>query len=336
MKKTMRLIGIAAVVAVMVFAFAACPSEPSDKAQTMTFRGSDSGGDYTLVITQDAANRAFTVKANDTYKLTYAGGRTSEGKVTEVSGADTFTLKPNDESKPAITAKVSGTNTLTALEPVGEGTVIVWDNGSQTTAPGAAIEPPTTQPTQPSSPQQVYEYDWDGSTLTYTVYNGSGKVYAVYEYWNEETGNHVTIDDDDIGAITNGKLSFTLQKAPPAEALHLFFDDVPAGLTVSDKNVKVCGIRAFHFIDESENVGWLTCDYYDESNGYGIDLWYLYVDRDVSIKGSYIDGDGYTQSLDVNLKKGFNATYNEFKDGIVKSTTAKPAGADLLKWLLGY
>jgi len=67
MKKTFKFIGIAAIIAVIVFSFAACPQDSGPAS--MTFRGSDGGGDYTLKITQDAANRAFTVKANDTYKL---------------------------------------------------------------------------------------------------------------------------------------------------------------------------------------------------------------------------------------------------------------------------
>jgi len=332
MKKTFRFIGIAAFIAVMVFAFAACPSEPSDKAQTMTFRGSDSGGDYTLVITQDAANRAFTVKANDTYKLTYAGGRTSEGKVTEVSGADTFTLKPNDESKPAITAKVSGTNTLTALTP-DEGTVIVWDNGSQTTAPGTAIEPPTTQPSTPSggtitvTNQQLYEYEYDLDSITYTVYNGDGIVFAEYWFFNEETGGGEWIERDEIGAVTSGKLSFTLQKAPPAETLFLLTDEY-SGLTISDKSAKA-GYVSFIFNDGSEYM--LDYDYYNVSNDYEFRVWYLYVDRDVSVKGTYNDA-GSIQYYEWNFKKGFNAVYEAGIDDSLNSTTAKPADANLLKW----
>ena len=329
MKKTMRLIGIAAFIAVMVFAFAACPSEPSDKAQTMTFRGSDSGGDYTLVITQDAANRAFTVKANDTYKLTYAGGRTSEGKVTEVSGADTFTLKPNDESKPAITAKVSGTNTLTALTP-DEGTVIVWDGaGGETTAPGAAIESP--KPTQPSTPsggaitvtnQQLYYRD--NETEEYT---GNGKVYL--EYWDYETDTLVR--KDEIGSVTSGKLSFKLQAAPPASEFNATMEEFAGadGVTLTPQNAKFAWSPYFTFIDDNGNETYLFCE------SPGLFLQYTYADRNASITG----GDDYTSFNNFNLKTGWNACYmliNTLINDVETITTVEPAGADQLKWVCAF
>ncbi|MCL2214892.1 MAG: hypothetical protein FWC06_06740, partial [Treponema sp.] len=220
-------------------------------------------------------------------------------------------------------------DTLTGLT-ANTGTNIVWDNGSQTAAPGTAITPPAPPPASGSATitvtnQQLYGYS--SISGPYTAYNGIGNVYAVYEYWNEETEEYEPVGDE-IGAVTNGKLSFTLQKAPPAEALGLLTAGMSAGVTVSDKNAKWI-IVSFNFSDGSE-IYELDCRYLDGPNFNSLVYWYI--DKDVSVKGSYNDA-GYTFYIDLSLKKGFNAVYQAGTGDSMKMTTAKPADADLLKWI---
>ena len=342
MKKTKFLIGITAIAAVIVFSFAACPNEPSDKAQTMTFSGSDDGGNYTLVITQAAANKAvFQIKENDTYVLTYEGGGSSKGKVTAVSGTDTFTLTPNESGKIPIIAKVSGTE-LKGLTPV-DGTVIIWDGtGGQTTAPGTAIDPP--KPTQPSTPsagpiivtdKQLYEYDYDSDT--HIVYNGSGIVYA--EYWSYNDGQWETLEPVEIGKVTNGKLSFKLQEAPPAEALYGVSDFMgedqqgnKINPTVNPSSAKISD-PAIIFVDDyyEEKFSLFNLHFHGE-----IGIFYVYANMNVIATASFANMDSLC--LDWNLKTGWNTFYHTHNpdDSHDVYTSTKPTGADDCNWILEY
>ncbi|MCL2214031.1 MAG: hypothetical protein FWC06_02360, partial [Treponema sp.] len=264
-----------------------------------------------------------------------------EGKVTEVSGADTFTLKPNDESKPAITAKVSGTNTLTALTP-DEGTVIVWDNGSQTTAPGAAIEPPTTQPSTPSggaitvTNQQLYEYDWE--TDEFTASSKTGKAYNEYGFWDEEIGEYIIFDKIEIGTVTNGKISFKLQEAPPVSQLHdlaELWGEFGPNVTQTPNNAKA-EFATLVFYDSDDNRHVFGCFSFSSS----LDSHILYVDRNANITGVEIIEDEYYYEetwFNMNLKTGWNICYfiqDDDNEEIYKFTTTLPDGAGQLNW--GY
>jgi len=130
MKKTMRLIGIAAVVAVIVFAFAACANEPSDKAQTMTYSGSDSGGSYTLTITQDPSNRAFTPKTGDAYALS-SGGKVSNGTVKNYSAAAIELIAAIGSAEFTVNISSAGITGFTGASSLN------WDDGTPALLPSS-------------------------------------------------------------------------------------------------------------------------------------------------------------------------------------------------------
>ena len=264
--------------------------------------------------------------------------------MTEVSGADTFTLQPNDTSKPEITAKVSGSDTLTGLT-ANTGTNIVWDNGSQTAAPGTAITPPAPPPASGSATitvtnEQLYGYNYDSEE--YTPSTKSGKVYVEYWYWDNEIGEYKAFGEVEIGTVTNGKLSFKLQATPPAAALFEVIEVFSSSLTLSDESAKGCG-AALYFTDGSG-------EYYLEYNNnvdYEDEVWaetaIYYLDRNVNITGSYNDDYYYNKvihvsvnNFNVSFKKGWNIVYVEgiyTEENVTYNYSAtKPATASNLKW----
>ncbi|MDR0464836.1 MAG: hypothetical protein LBG94_06970 [Treponema sp.] len=328
MKKTMKLIGFTVIATVIVFAFTVCDNGPGDKTQTMTFKGSDAGGDYVLLITQDAANRAFTVKPNDDYKLTYIGGRESLGKVTAASG-DTLTLTPNDNTKPPITAKVSG-DALTSLTSTG--TNIVWDIGGETPAPGTAITPPTPPPTSgiatiTVSNQQFHSANQQPDGTIFSPYTGSGKVYA--EYWDYESEN--LLRRDEIGVVTNGILSFKLQVAPPAAALYnmseVLNEEMGVSVNVNPNNTKINQAELF-FVDSNNVKHYLGCAS-DEIN-----MGYWYADRNVSANFEGKIDEEQDLVINLTLKTGWNTFYSKYDVSADKFsvTTTNPEPAKQLKW----
>jgi len=163
----------------------------------------------------------------------------------------------------------------------------------------------------------------------YTESSKSGKVNA--EYWEALTAlGPIVLGTAEIGTVTNGKLSFKLDVAPPEEILRLLEDYFPDGITIPNENARAIDVY-LEFNDGSEEYV-LSNYYYDENNDYEIWVEYLYLDRDVNVKDSYIDDD-WTFDVDCNFKKGFNAVYYVDVGDSSKMTTARPTGANLLKWV---
>jgi hypothetical protein len=114
-----RLFGVIALAAVIVFTMAACEGDDDsggNNPQTVTYTGTSAGTTYILVITGDTA-----------YVLT-VGQKTSSGAVTNKTGG-VLTLKPSNATA-TFTANVSGSS-LTALD----GTV-TWTDDTTDNAPG--------------------------------------------------------------------------------------------------------------------------------------------------------------------------------------------------------
>ena len=134
--KRRSLLAIIALVAVIVFSFAACDdgggssgSSGGSKPQTVTYTGTIDGTAYALKITEK--NARYAAQRGDAYELTAAGSNKSAGTVSNVSG-NVLTLKPANASTTTFTATISGTN-LTALN----GT-ITWTDGTTAEVSGTS------------------------------------------------------------------------------------------------------------------------------------------------------------------------------------------------------
>ena len=155
MKKTLKLLWIAVLIAVIGFSFASCKGADAAEPTSATYksRGSD-GNTYELVITKDPNRAAYTPQAGDTYVLTITKSgepnKKSTGTVATVSGG-TFTLQPTG-SGTTFTVTITGGN-MTKIE----GSITLDSGGSPQPAPGAVtpVTPPPAAQLLQSCPEQL-------------------------------------------------------------------------------------------------------------------------------------------------------------------------------------
>jgi len=96
--------------------------------------------------------------------------------------------------------------------------------------------------------------------------------------------------------------------------------------TISDPEAKMTDIRINAYDKSANYIGQFLCtDSYDGNNW----MFYVYVDRNVTIKGytSYYDYNVY----DCSFTKGWNIIYSGWNNGYYEYTTKKPSGIDY-KW----
>ncbi|GHT22929.1 hypothetical protein FACS189430_05440 [Bacteroidia bacterium] len=133
------------------------------------------------------------------------------------------------------------------------------------------------------------------------------------------------------GSYADGKFKIDLPETVPAAYLETFDEEgFPEGITVSNKQAKRLNISSFIAYKGGNKVGEFDYGNADET----AEVFYMFVDADVTIKGSYTDDDGDTEKYDVTLKKGWNEIYvtsTKSKDGKTFSfSNSKPSG---LKWI---
>lgn len=131
----------------------------------------------------------------------------------------------------------------------------------------------------------------------------------------------VHVWDDDIGdygdviaqaQYKNNGFTLELPATVPAKYLDFIFDSPPKSITISDRNVKGCALLdGIHGYDKGENEIGYFCLIEENDNSYYETFW-MYVDRDVTVKGEYKDTDYYEEVIekyDLKLKKGWNVVY---------------------------
>jgi len=170
MKKTIKLIGVIAMVAVIGFSMAACGgnSDPGDKgpgyvstpiAQAVTYRGTTTGGSiYTLVITENTAR--YVAQSGDSYVLTITvSGTTKTSSGTVTTAGNTLTLTPSGSTTTfTVTISESGITNMTGT--------ITLDGGTTETAPTQITATPI-----PPEELSVVErwWSWAHETATATI-----------------------------------------------------------------------------------------------------------------------------------------------------------------------
>jgi hypothetical protein len=125
------------------------------------------------------------------------------------------------------------------------------------------------------------------------------------------------------GTCTAAKLTLRLNESVESQYLYTISDEIAAGVTVSNANVKGT---------ERVNVGAYNGDnrigsFYYEAAPWKSSL--MYVDGDVSITGSYVDG-VRTTTYDIHAKKGWNIAYETDTETKETRTTKAPSG---MKWV---
>ena len=145
------------------------------------------------------------------------------------------------------------------------------------------------------------------------------------------------IDEDEIASCkyTNGKFTLELPETVAAKYLYYLREDMPEGINLSDMDAKIADIYIEAYDDKDDNVG--CFEYKKETSNSLAVTFYMYVDRDVRITGSFTeteDGVNYIFNANANLKKGWNFLYqimsgNE-SNGTIEMTTTEPSG---MKWV---
>ena len=173
------------------------------------------------------------------------------------------------------------------------------------------------------------------STITATnVINSSSQIITV----------KAMVDGDDVLAqapYQNNGFILKLPENVAAKYLDIFFtEDIPQGITVSDKNAKSLFLESIDGYNANDNAigNFLLEEVNGDNEHYTI---WVYADRDVTIKGEFkeIEDDyEYVFKIDLTLKKGWNAvcesyvsSYNNStkKDVYAESyTSQKPSGVN--------
>lgn len=154
----------------------------------------------------------------------------------------------------------------------------------------------------------------NASKITATnVINGSTQIKTVKAlvYW--ESGDEYGNDAIAQGPYQNNGFTLELPATLGAKYLETLDADDLEGITVSDRNFKsgfLDDLRGYN--ENDEEIG----DFYleEENEDSEHDAVWLYVDRDVTIKGEtkYIDeeyDEEYIEKYDLTLKKGWNIVY---------------------------
>ncbi|MDR1274290.1 MAG: hypothetical protein LBK12_07055 [Odoribacteraceae bacterium] len=137
-------------------------------------------------------------------------------------------------------------------------------------------------------------------------------------------------DKDDVTLMTTtyGSNGFELKLPASVNAslLGAPFDEVPEGLTVSNRAVKVANV----YLEAYKGETYLG-DFY-----HGVGEWsgsLLYVDGDLNVTGSFTEEGGWKYTYKLQLKKGWNTAYEKYTEkgdgGEAEYTTSVPTGA---KW----
>jgi hypothetical protein len=153
MKNIIKLLGFAALVAVIVFTMIACDTggggggsrknptptpTPSGTRDPVTYAGMAGSYTYVLIIEDSGAARAvLTPEKDDKYTLIYGNSRVSTGDVVSFENG-VLTLAPSkaeDPEEETFTITVSGAG-ITGMT----GT-ITWDNGNTNEAPSTLTQP---------------------------------------------------------------------------------------------------------------------------------------------------------------------------------------------------
>jgi hypothetical protein len=174
-----------------------------------------------------------------------------------------------------------------------------------------------------------------GNKITVTI-DGAGNRVDMVKLYADGRKSSGTIAEAEV---KDNRFTMELPETLPSQYLEPLKDEMPDGITLSDASAKGCFSLEFYAYKNNDFVGYLSYvnfsgkeeDY--KSGSAFVDL--VYVDKDLSITGSYTDED-YKETYNCHLKKGWNymAEIYRGKSNDVEAdeyTTSLPGG---LKWIL--
>ena len=160
--------------------------------------------------------------------------------------------------------------------------------------------------------------------------------------FDEETGKGkfvTTVMGGEViasGSYAGGKLTMNLPATVENKYLEPMYEnaEVPAGVSVSNRDSKGIGGFLVGYDKDDNAVGWFFYGKLDEEKEEFVIAALTYVDSDVIITGKTSIADEFikaTATFDCNFKKGWNFMYVLFsgdeKEGLVtRTTTSNPGG----------
>ena len=318
MKNILKVFGIIALSAVVVFSLISCndggESKPGQAAQASSvYTWTDNGDTFELTITEPARSN---ITAGN-YILRINGEQISSGTATVVDGGG---------------IKLSGTGVVDLIITIISDTKISISDGATITFDGHArslsgikdvelVNASTGNGLSVTNEQvylcnQIYDYNAGYSTFTYTPFSGSGTVYGAYMNpeiifaSQDENYNYIEelLGTQRIGRINSGKLTFTLPAAPPARAyidfnelinwpLENYTDEYGNTTTYSNIKGKINATNGLNIAfaeiyfkdnDEPDEEKWVYYEDYTDTNtvSQGYYMMYIYADKNGTVKGT--------------------------------------------------
>jgi len=186
-------------------------------------------------------------------------------------------------------------------------------------------EPNKPGPSNPPTPL-------DPSVITATnVINSNSSIATVNAFMEDET----SWEEEVIATSTYKNDGFTLglPKTVADKFLYQIDEEFESDewLTVSDPEAKVGGTWLYASNNSDKEIGEFS--YFGVNNRLWVDAFYMYADRNFTIKGKYEYGP-YTDEYDMSFKKGWNIIYSveEMFGYTWTLTTQKPAGL-VMDWV---
>jgi hypothetical protein len=190
-----------------------------------------------------------------------------------------------------------------------------------------------------------------GTKITATnVINSSSRIATVKAAIYTESGGDWGYDVIAPAPYKGNGFTLELPATVSDKYLLLLTTDVPSGITISDRTAKCTNISIQAFDKDDNRIGSFALGKSDDDADNEV-MW-LYVDKNVTIKGEFKDYDDeesnreYISKYDMDMKKGWNIVYmmeseshnNSTGRDVYTSTltTQKPSGVNFVWYFDGY
>jgi hypothetical protein len=174
----------------------------------------------------------------------------------------------------------------------------------------------------------------DAKIVNGTDYNTKIDVVKAMIWVDDESSNTSNENKHELASGDYTKGGFELDLPETVENSYLSLietDDMPDGITVSDSEVKGNSV-SFWAYKLGDEVGYFNYISQDSTTYAG----FIYVDRNVTIKGSGTDSQyGYKYKYDISLTKGWNITYIKETEtnNVYTDEVSSKAPSAAMKWI---
>lgn len=184
----------------------------------------------------------------------------------------------------------------------------------------------------------------DTSTITASnVINSSSQIETVKALAFPDNDYDEEGESIALAQYKNNGFTLELPSTLSSKYLSLIWEDAPNGISISDENAKISEIDISGYNDDDDEIGGFFLCNEDDETDWSYDVFWIYSDRDVTIKGEstavdYENDEENTTKYDLKLNKGWNIvhdiyTYNSNdKTGYTDVVTSKKPSGFSCSW----